>query len=523
MKNTFLVCSILVFLMLSENSFSATSNNEKSKETEKVDVVTDTEPKASSENTIPVVKRLGKPHATFELNGESSSFIGDPDPLDPLPVNRENLKDDDEPVLEDIRQVLDAKPKVSSNKKVSSKKKSKKKRSKKNNSSSELDDAAIEKRFHDIYEKYNSNPTSVEAWGKATDGRKSEEYTVQKGDTLWTISKTLFGNSEYWPKIWAINRQGISNPHFISPGLKIHFYPGSDEVEPTLDVGEKFEVSAQPETNTTSNIIRKKSPNSGPSISAILEDEADEDYVEIDLGPPAVEIEPSAIPDSLPIFRNEYYFKPPVKAKIDLLTPIQVNNNFTNDIILSDLPLVSEVKISLDSISSQRCSDDQIIKGIKYIRAQDKLYSILERIDKLEVDGGKIIYAYKIIGEAKPYKEDSVIITECNSILSTDIFLVKKSNLPLLKTKRLTYTPNATLIGGPNLSKQSLFAYHQYAYVHLGNLPIENGQTVSIKSQITDRISGEVKIIEKFGSYGIGVITEIADKIERGDSLVIKK
>ena len=39
---------------------------------------------------------------------ESSSFMGDPDQLDPLPVNRENLKEDEEPVLDDIRQVLNA-------------------------------------------------------------------------------------------------------------------------------------------------------------------------------------------------------------------------------------------------------------------------------------------------------------------------------------------------------------------------------------------------------------------------------
>lgn len=517
MKNTIFIFSILVSLVVAEKSFSATTSNDKSSEAEKVETVTDTSAKTGNENAVPVVKRLGKPHATFEINGESSSFIGDPDPLDPLPVNRENLKDDDEPILEDIRQVLDVKPKKDKIVKVSKKRKSKKKKG-----SEKLDDAAIEKRFHDIYEKYNSNPTSVEAWSKATDDRKSDEYTVQKGDTLWTISKTLFGNSEYWPKIWALNRQGISNPHFISPGLKIHFYPGSEEVEPTLDVGEKFVVAEQ-SSATTSNIIRKKVPGSGPSVSAILDDESEEDYVEIDLGPVAQEIEPAIIPDSIPIFRNEFYFKAPLKAKIDLLAPLEVNNNFTNDIILSDLPLVSEVKISLDSISTQRCSDEQIINGIKYVRAQDKLYSILERVDKLEVDGGKLLYAYKVIGEAKPYRDGSIIITECNSILTTDLYLVKKSNLPLLKTKRQTYTPNASLIGGPNLNKQSLFAFHQYAYVHLGNLPVESGQFLSIKSQQTDRINGEVKIVEKFGSYAIAVITEINDKIERGDSLQIKK
>jgi len=43
-----------------------------------------------------------------DLQKESSSFVADPDPLDPLPVKKESLKEDEEPVLEDIKSVLNS-------------------------------------------------------------------------------------------------------------------------------------------------------------------------------------------------------------------------------------------------------------------------------------------------------------------------------------------------------------------------------------------------------------------------------
>jgi LysM repeat protein len=50
---------------------------------------------------------------------------------------------------------------------------------------------------------------------------KTEEYTVQKGDTLTKIAKMVFKNGNRWQEIYDINKEVIANPNKIGVGMKI--------------------------------------------------------------------------------------------------------------------------------------------------------------------------------------------------------------------------------------------------------------------------------------------------------------
>ncbi|MFH2044220.1 MAG: LysM domain-containing protein [Pseudomonadota bacterium] len=54
-------------------------------------------------------------------------------------------------------------------------------------------------------------------------------YTIQKGDTLWDISKKYFDSPWVWPELWKENKY-IKNPHFIEPGdmLRLFYNRESD-------------------------------------------------------------------------------------------------------------------------------------------------------------------------------------------------------------------------------------------------------------------------------------------------------
>lgn len=53
-------------------------------------------------------------------------------------------------------------------------------------------------------------------------------YTVQKGDTLWDLSRKFSDSAWQWPDLWHYNPD-IGNPHLIYPGQRIRIYQKSWE------------------------------------------------------------------------------------------------------------------------------------------------------------------------------------------------------------------------------------------------------------------------------------------------------
>lgn len=77
-------------------------------------------------------------------------------------------------------------------------------------------------------------PNSVQLGNETPD-----VYTIQVGDTLWDISQKFLGNPYNWPRLWSINEY-ITNPHWIYPGNRIVFVPGTilDPPGMSLETGE---------------------------------------------------------------------------------------------------------------------------------------------------------------------------------------------------------------------------------------------------------------------------------------------
>ncbi len=59
------------------------------------------------------------------------------------------------------------------------------------------------------------------AEGLQTENESGWYYTVQKGDTLWGLSKRFSQGPWVWPELWQENSRIIANPHLIYPGQKL--------------------------------------------------------------------------------------------------------------------------------------------------------------------------------------------------------------------------------------------------------------------------------------------------------------
>ena len=92
-------------------------------------------------------------------------------------------------------------------------------------------DLNLEYRLHRDFQNQKGSQGNLSPMGI------SEQYSLQKGETLWTLSQMLYGDGQYWPRVWAQNK-AIANPHLVRPGHQLQFMLGSEDDTPAFRFSE---------------------------------------------------------------------------------------------------------------------------------------------------------------------------------------------------------------------------------------------------------------------------------------------
>ena len=108
-------------------------------------------------------------------------------------------------------------------------------------------DPNYENYLYRVYKDYHSQSISSSKWRNLINQKNVNVYPVQKGDNLWDVSRVLFGDPNYWPKLWSVNSK-LANPHRISAGHQLQIIMGTEGEAPRT-------VISRSEINPKQNVV----------------------------------------------------------------------------------------------------------------------------------------------------------------------------------------------------------------------------------------------------------------------------
>ncbi len=382
-------------------------------------------------------------------------------------------------------------------------------------------DYSQEAEFHRIYKNYNEQPTSVELWEKAVGARESEMYRVQKGDTLWGISTTFFGDPNFWPKIWSLNNGAVANPHEIDPLMNIQFFPGTADEAPTLDLAAAGTVEKDATAPVTATDAGK-APVAGANI------------------PRPKKRAPllKTLPNSLPQYRMGVLRDAKVELQVEL-----PKNQFPTapeflEYYMTDTPITGVGRVTSTEMDMKTAGEYQFIyvqlddSASKEFVAQKNLTKVADpqvknREGQMVELQGQIEVLEKVNDQQNIYR---AIVKKSLQPIEVGALLTP-GRLPMIdpSSAGLTSGVGARIIGGQFDRKRNIFGNSTLVFLDGGSgQGLQEGQSLAIFADervrnkksgavMNDRVIGTVKIVRVSANFATGYVVKASDNVVVGD------
>lgn len=369
-----------------------------------------------------------------------------------------------------------------------------------------------EQRLHRGYK--NLVPVDADQWAQLV-GEK-ETYVVQRGDTLWGLSSTFFGDPYFWTKIWSVNSD-ITNPHLIYPGQNINFILGDSNGVPLFTAG-KLESDG-----TIITAMEKKSR--------------------------ALKDKPSLIPDSFPFWNNS------LETNFSTFEGKAIDFENKGPKALSDIHAYISQK-SPDDIGSivkiEQGAQMASVFQYLFIGVKPGTVSVNDRLRVVKNEGrlkmpksmkvksyrfrttGQIQIVKQVYPKSKKLNKNleyfRAIVEKANSPIELTSFVVKKE-LPRynLADSGLTGTAKGRLIGAEYNKSRNLYGLNSLVFINGGsNNGFSVNQTYPVYSKTLaqfksfDTPTAKVKIVDVEENVATAVVLDAKNGISTGDYVGIQ-
>jgi len=390
-------------------------------------------------------------------------------------------------------------------------------------------DLGREKNLHRVYEKFNAQPTSEEKWQEAMKQAPNATYDIQKGDTLWDISDTFFGDADFWPKLWSLNSGGIFNPHEITPGDQVEFVAGTVNEAPTVEVKKPGVVIQSPKDE-------KKESAKAPEPTHEM---VDVDLATLDIPMPGKKVvrEANSPPGSLPQWKlkasHDLVYVEELRPVVRQHPPAIVRlTSYIQDHALQPLGQVVEAEAAMTAAHENQYVVVKVpggVAGQKYLVAGD--LGILEKTEGghttvgtiIEVEG-EIVLADVVNPQENLYR---ALITKGDSLVNVGSSLLTDQVQTMNLEEGGTPTDaEARIMGGAFNNDRKVFGPGEVLFLDHG-LPV--GQVLNVyrieqvrdsetKQKQSPRLIGIIRIVKSDAQFSNALVLSAVEELSVGDS-----